>query len=65
MYSLGPVISERQLMQWGGWSDIQTMHKVYIRLAAAAEDRARQAATAFFAGNQNADENADDIKKTQ
>ena len=63
MYSLGPVISERQMMQWGGWSDIQTMHKVYIRLAAAAEDRARQAATAFFSGKQNADENADDFKK--
>lgn len=47
----GPVISERQMMAWGGWSDIQTMHKIYIRLAAASEEAARKAATDFFSGN--------------
>ena len=46
MYDLG--IPERQVMAWGGWSDIYTMHKVYIRLAAASEARSRQAVTSFF-----------------
>lgn len=49
MYDLG--IPERQVMQWGGWSDIYTMHKVYIRLAAASETRSRQAVTDFFTSN--------------
>ena len=61
MYELG--ISERQMMSWGGWADIQTMHKVYIRLAATAESRAKQAVTAFFAESQNANENANGSKK--
>ena len=65
LYSVGPEISERQLMAWGGWSDIQTMHKIYIRLAAAAEDRARKAATAFFAGKQNGDGFGDGSEKAQ
>jgi len=63
MYDLG--ISERQLMSWGGWSDIQTMHKVYIRLAATAENRAKDTVTAFFKGNQNDHENGTNIEKSQ
>lgn len=42
-------ISERQLMQWGGWADFQTMHRIYIRLAASAESEAAEAMTQFFA----------------
>lgn len=58
MYDLG--IPDRQVMQWGGWCDFQTMHRIYIRLAASSESRARQTVTAFF---KNADENADGSKK--
>ncbi len=45
-YHLG--ISERQLMQWGGWSDFQTMHKIYIRLAASDESEAAKYVEKFF-----------------
>ena len=44
-------ISERQMMQWGGWKDFQTMHKIYIRLAAIDETEAKAAMTKFFAEN--------------
>lgn len=42
-------ISERQLMQWGGWADFQTMHRIYIRLAASAETEAAASMEQFFA----------------
>lgn len=45
-YHLG--ISERQLMQWGGWADYQTMHKIYIRLAASDESKAAERMEVFF-----------------
>ena len=45
-YHLG--ISERQLMELGGWSDFQTMHKIYIRVAASSENAAQNAISAFF-----------------
>jgi len=45
-YHLG--ISERQLMAWGGWADFQTMHKIYIRLAASDETAAAESVRAFF-----------------
>lgn len=51
MYHLGrenPAISERQVMLWGGWSNIQTMHKIYIRIAAKDETEAVKAAKSFF-----------------
>lgn len=48
-------VSERQLMSWGGWSDIATMHKRYIRLAAADESAAAEKMRAFF---QNGDKTA-------
>jgi integrase len=41
-------ISERQLMQWGGWADFQTMHRIYIRLAASAEMEAAKTMEQFF-----------------
>ena len=41
-------ISERQLMQWGGWADFQTMHRIYIRLAASAETEAAKTMEQFF-----------------
>lgn len=53
-------INEEQLKAWGGWQDYQTMHKIYIKLAAASEQAARDRVKAFF---QNADENADGLKK--
>jgi len=43
-----PGVSERQVMQWGGWSNIQTMHKIYIRIAAADEKAAAEAVKAFY-----------------
>ena len=53
-------INEEQLKAWGGWRDYQTMHKIYIKLAAASERDAQNRVKAFF---QNADENDDGIKK--
>lgn len=48
LQSKGAPISERQLMQWGGWADIHTMHKIYIRLAAKTETEAAAAVRNFF-----------------
>ena len=45
-YHLG--ISERQTMAWGGWSDYQTMHKIYIRLSKSAETENLKTIRAFF-----------------
>lgn len=45
-YYLG--IPERQTMQWGGWKDYTTMHKIYIRLAAVAETEAKKKMVSFF-----------------
>ena len=42
-------ISERQVMQWGGWADFQTMHRIYIRLAASDETEAAKNMESFFA----------------
>ena len=41
-------IPERQLMLWGGWKDYQVMHKIYIRVAAVAEQQSRTTVEAFF-----------------
>ena len=41
-------IPERQLMSWGGWSDYTTMHKVYIKLSAAAENEEAKKVSEFF-----------------
>lgn len=45
-YHLG--IPERQIMEWGGWSDRETLHKVYIRLSAAMESKNKSVFTGFF-----------------
>ena len=45
-YSLG--LSERMLMELGGWDDPATMHKIYIRLAARDKERAQNAMSDFF-----------------
>lgn len=51
-------VPERRLMQWGGWADIQTMHKIYIRLAAADESKELEKVRGFFAyGNAHDGEN--------
>lgn len=46
-YHLG--ISERQLMEWGGWDDIGTMHRIYIRLSDSSRTEAAQKMRDFFA----------------
>lgn len=61
-YSLN--VPERRLMQWGGWSDIQTMHKIYIRLAAADESAELAKVQTFFGGG-DANEDANDEKEGQ
>ena len=47
VYHLGGV-SERQLMEWGGWADYMTMHKIYIRLAASDKSKAQDIVRSFF-----------------
>ena len=41
-------VNERQTMSWGGWSDYHTMHKIYIRLAAVAEEESQAKVRSFF-----------------
>ena len=53
-YHLG--ISERQLMQLGGWADYHTMHKIYIRVSESSEKAAENKITDFF--KENANQNA-------
>lgn len=54
-YHLG--MSERETMEIGGWSDPQTMHKIYTHLAAADRVRAENRMAAFY---KNANENANE-----
>lgn len=57
-YHLG--ISERELMQLGGWSDYMTMHKIYVRVAACDEKAAQNKIAEFF---KNGDKNGDGIRE--
>ena len=41
-------IPERQIMEWGGWKDRETLHRVYIRLSAAVENENIKAFEGFF-----------------
>ena len=54
-YHLG--LSERQLMQLGGWADYTTMHKIYVRVAAEDEKAAQNKISAFFTENANGNAN--------
>lgn len=45
-YSVG--ISERALMELGGWDDPDTMHKIYIRVAQRDRERAKNKIAEFF-----------------
>lgn len=54
-------IPERQLMEWGGWADFTTMHKIYIRLAASDRSKHQSRVADFF--KQNVNENVNDSKK--
>lgn len=47
-------IPERYTMQWGGWSNINTVHAVYVKLDNAAASEFSRRFTAFFkSGNEN------------
>ena len=52
-YHLG--MSERETMEIGGWSDPQTMHKIYTHLAAADRVKAENRMAEFY---KNANQNA-------
>lgn len=41
-------IPERQIQEWGGWKDRQTLHRIYIRLTAAGKNEATAKVTSFF-----------------
>lgn len=41
-------IPERQIMEWGGWKDRETLHRVYIRLSAAMENENKKTFEGFF-----------------
>ena len=61
-FSANVGMTEREVMEIGGWEDYQTVHKIYEHLSDKNRQEAAKKFTAFF---QNADENADDIKKSQ
>lgn len=55
-------MTEREVMEIGGWEDFQTVHKIYEHLS---ERNRQEAARKFSAFFKNADENADDTQKSQ
>ena len=46
-------ITDKQIQEWGGWSDSQTMKKIYIRLASKDKEDNKKAVTDFFSGTAN------------
>ena len=59
-YHLG--LSELETMELGGWSDTQTMHRIYTHLAANDRLKAQNKMAQFY---KNANENANESKKQQ
>ena len=53
-------MSEREIMDLGGWSDYQTMHKIYIKLSAADKQNAASKMLSFY---KNANEIANENQK--
>ena len=41
-------IPDKQIQEWCGWKDYQTMHKIYIRLNSKDKDENKKAVTDFF-----------------
>lgn len=62
-YHLG--MSEREVMELGGWSDTKTMHKIYIRLAEADKKKAQNKMARFYAKSSNANKNANKAEKSE
>lgn len=56
-------LSEREVMELGGWSDPQTVHKIYEHLARKNRLKAANKMAAFFQNaNKNANESSDPLK---
>ena len=55
-------MTEREVMEIGGWEDYQTVHKIYEHLSEKNRKEAERKFSAFF---KNADENADNTQKSQ
>lgn len=45
-------VPSKQIQEWGGWSDSQTMNKIYIKLISKDKDRNKNTVTQFFSQNQ-------------
>lgn len=41
-------IPDRQIQEWCGWSDYETMHRIYIRMNSADKDKNKKTVTDFF-----------------
>ena len=54
-------LTEREVMEIGGWADSQTVHRIYEHLARKNRLKASNKMADFF---KNADENADGISRT-
>ncbi len=60
-YHLG--MSELETMELGGWSDTNTMHRIYTHLASEDRKKAENKMAAFFKNaNENANENSEALK---
>lgn len=57
-YHLG--LSERQIMEWAGWSDYMTMHRIYILVASKDREAAKNSFSEFFQ-NKGKSQNANQI----
>ena len=50
-------LTEQETMELGGWSDYNTMRKIYTHLAAADRLKSQNKMAAFFKANANKDAN--------
>lgn len=57
-------MTEREVMEIGGWDDAQTMHRIYEQISQAQLRRASDKMRGFFTPTQIANENHNEVKKT-
>ena len=57
-------MTEREVMEIGGWDDAATVHKIYEQISRKQLETASAKMGAFFSENQNANQNANEVSKT-
>lgn len=57
-------MTEREVMEIGGWDDAATVHNIYEQISKRQLEQARIKMGNFYAGKHEANENANEVKKT-